>query len=154
MPQIFAAVDCRAVGRRSVGHERMPHRHLPHLPAGGFVAADPHLDTAERIGIGRGGFEFAGNVGNAIAIGIDRHFVDLAVGIVIDPIGALIGSAAAILVAAIGLVVGALGVVRPAGNGRPVQFAFGEAVAGKPRVDLAAGEAGGRDAVAEVDIGS
>ena len=61
-----AAGPCSPV---SVRHKGVPHGHLPHLPATGFVDADAHLNAAQWIWIGRGGFLFV--VNNAIVVVID-----------------------------------------------------------------------------------
>ena len=69
----------------SLRKERVADRHLAHLPARRLVAADPHLEAAERHGIGRARLALVLVVGDVV-------------GVVVQPVGALVGLGVAILV--------------------------------------------------------
>ena len=130
-----------------VRHERVPHGDLPHLPAGRFEAADPDLDPAERIWVGRLCLPFVNVVDDTIGRN-NRHGKSRG-NLVVGAVRALIRVPDAVLIDAVGLVMRAPGVVHA---GRSIESAQRMADAGKSRSN--AGWPGCRHTVSEVNIGS
>ena len=91
-----------AGGQQLVRDKSVADGDLPYLPAGRLIAADPDLDAAEGVVVGRSALLFV-------------PFVHLRIAVVVDAVGAFVDQAFGhFLVDAVGFVVCGEGVIYPA----------------------------------------